>query len=615
MWALCPPSTHSVLGAVHLASGMIPCAGVTPATMSEAMQGSNRELAALLRDVATALRVKGADRFVVEAYERAAHAVAHLGEPVRELWRQGRLTTIPGVGPSIAAHLDEWFRTGRCARFEEALAGVPDAVLELVHVPGIGPATALKLAAAGVEDLDDLARKLEGGELRAAGLSEAMVRRIAQGLAELARRPHRMLLPVALAAAEPVLRYLRAAPAVVRAELAGSIRRRCATAGNINIAVAATDGAALLHHARAFTGADAVAPFDVGPLLATHARVEASALHGITLRLSGGQRVDALAVPPNHFGALWQWFTGSPAHNAALMERASARGLALGPDGMRGPDGQPLPTPEEEQVYALLGLPVPPPELRENWGELEVGPNLPRLLLLEDVRGDCHSHTTWSDGRDSARAMVEAALALGREYLVITDHSYPTVDFAARARELAALQRAFPQIRIVNGLEVNITIDGRLQVPDAVLAAHQFCLASIHTGFRQPRELITRRLLTALEYPFINGIAHPTGRLLLRREGVDADWDAVFAACLRFDKCLEIDGPADRLDLPDHLVREAVRRGVKLVVDSDAHRAEELQNVLGAVDVARRGWAGPDDVLNTLPFAEFARRAHVRGAP
>ncbi|MCL6554615.1 MAG: LLM class flavin-dependent oxidoreductase [Firmicutes bacterium] len=187
------------------------------------------------------------------------------------------------------------------------------------------------------------------------------------------------------------------------------------------------------------------------------------------------------------------------------------------------------------------------------------------------------------------------------------------LDFAARARELAGLQQAFPQIRLVNGLEVNITIDGRLQVPDEVLAAHQFCLASIHTGFRQPREVITRRLLAALAHPAINGIAHPTGRLLLQREGVDADWDAVFEACLHYDKVLEIDGPADRLDLPDYLVREAVRRGVKLVVDSDAHRTEELGNVLGAVDVARRGWAGPANVLNTLPFAEFVHQARVRG--
>ena len=195
---------------------------------------------------------------------------------------------------------------------------------------------------------------------------------------------------------------------------------------------------------------------------------------------------------------------------------------------------------------------------------------------------------------------------------MITDHSYPSLDFAARARELADVRRQFPDVQIVNGLEVNITVEGGLQVPDDVLAAHQFCLASIHTGFRQPRDVITARLLAALAHPAINGIAHPTGRLLLRREGVEADWDAVFDACLQRDKFLEIDGPPDRLDLPDELVREAVRRGVKLTVDSDAHSTGELVLQERGVDVARRGWVEPRHVLNTLPWPEFAREAHVR---
>lgn len=228
------------------------------------------------------------------------------------------------------------------------------------------------------------------------------------------------------------------------------------------------------------------------------------------------------------------------------------------------------------------------------------------------IRGDCHSHTSWSDGRDNAMRMIEAARALRREYLIITDHSYPNLNFARRAVEIGQLQRAYADIRLVNGLEVNITVEGGLQVPDDVLAAHQFCLASIHTGFRQPREVITKRLLTALAHPSINGIAHPTGRLLLRREGIEADWEAVFDACLKHDKFLEIDGPADRLDLPDHLVREAVRRGVKLTIDSDAHATEEFGNLAGGIDVARRGWAEPRHILNTLPFKDFAREAHVR---
>lgn len=570
-------------------------------------EASNREVAALLRDVAMALKIKGADRFQAGSYDTAARGVAHAPVPVRDLWRQGRLTDIAGVGGTIAGHLDEWFRTGRAARFDEALAGIPDVVLELVQIPGVGPATAQKLAAAGVEDLDDLERRLERGDLTGSGLTAKAQEKIAQGLAELTRRPDRVLLPAALTAAGPLLAHLRAAPAVMRAELAGSARRRCSTVANLNFAVAATEIDAALAHARTFPGVERAEPLLVR---ASEGERHGEGAQGLALTLHSGLPVQVLAVPPERFGALWQWQTGSAAHNAALARVAIARGLQLGPDGLHGTDG-PRATPEEADVYRMLGREFPSPELREDRGELD-GP-WPRLLAAEDIRGDCHSHTTWSDGRDSARAMIEAAIALGREYLVLTDHSYPNLNYAQRAVEIEMLQHAYPQIRLVNGLEVNITVEGGLQVPDGVLAAHQFCLASIHTGFRQPREVITRRLLSALAHPAINGIAHPTGRLLLRREGIEADWEAVFDACLRHDKFLEIDGPPDRLDLPDELVREAVRRGVKLTVDSDAHATEELHNLITGIDVARRGWAGPANVLNTLPYDVFRREARVRG--
>ena len=576
----------------------------------ESLGGSNREVAALLRDVAVALRIKGADRFQAAAYESAASGVLHTTAPVRELWRAGRLTDIPGIGGTIAGHLDEWFRTGHAARFDEALDGIPDVVLELVRIPGVGPATAQKLAAAGVEDMDDLERRLERGDLASVGLGVKMLERIAQGLGELTRRPNRMLLPVALAAAAPLIHYLRVAPFVEHSEALGSIRRRCATVADIDLGVAAHDLPAVVAHLRSFPGAEVVAP---KPL--PGAQASSDMLQSVSVALHNGRQVDVLIGTPERYGALRQWLTGSAAHNDALARWAAERGLTLGPDGVRDGGGALIPTPDEEDVYRLLGLGAPPPELREGTGEMEAAAEglLPRLVTADDIRGDCHSHTSWSDGRDGAARMIEAARALGREYLVITDHSYPNLAFARRAVELQELQRAYRDIRIVNGLEVNITVEGGLQVPDDVLAAHQFCLASIHTGFRQPRDVVTRRLLAALAHPSINGIAHPTGRLLLRREGIEADWEVVFDACLRYDKFLEIDGPADRLDLPDDLVREAVRRGVKLTIDSDAHATEELHNLLSGIDVARRGWVEPRHVLNTLPYKDFVREAHVRG--
>jgi len=277
--------------------------------------------------------------------------------------------------------------------------------------------------------------------------------------------------------------------------------------------------------------------------------------------------------------------------------------------------GELPPRPDEGAVYQALGLQWIPPELREDRGEIEAGAHgdLPALIRLADLRGDCHTHTRWSDGRDTLADMLTAVRGRGHQYVVVTDHSYPNLDFVDRAREIKAVRKLFPDLVIVNGLEVNITTEGGLQVPDEVLAAHQFCLGSIHTGFRQPREQITQRLLAALAHPSINGIAHPTGRLLLRREGIEADWEAVFDACLRHDKFLEIDGPPDRLDLPDELVREAVRRGVKLTIDSDAHSTGDLVLQERGIDVARRGWVEPRHVLNTLPWRDFAREAHVRG--
>lgn len=553
----------------------------------------------MLRDVAAVLRMQGADRFQAAAYDRAARGVETHPESLARLWEAGRLRNVAGVGGSISQHLDELFRTGRVAYWEELIGGVPEVVFELLRIPGVGQVTAWKLARAGVEDREDLERRLEAGSLIAAGFRAKQLSGIAAGLAELNRRPDRMLLPVAESLAAPLLAALRATAGVLRADALGSLRRRTATQRDINIGVASDDIGAV---------------FDSLGGLPSVLGVERTGADAAVLMLHGGQAVDLRLAVPEYYGAVMVWFTGSAAHVGELAHRAIERGLRLTPSGLAGQDGSLLRTPEEETVYGALGLPVPPPELRENRGEIAAGSagRLPGLIALADLRGDCHTHTRWSDGRDTLFEMLEAVQARGHEYVAITDHSYPSMDFVERVREIDAARRLFPNVQIVNGLEVNITVEGGLQVPDEVLAMHQFCLASIHTGFRQPRGVVTARLLAALRHPSINGIAHPTGRLLLRREGIDADWEAVFEECLRQDKFLEIDAPPDRLDLPDELVREAVRRGVKLTVDSDAHASGDLGHQARGIDVARRGWAEPRHVLNTLGWQDFVREAHVR---
>jgi DNA polymerase (family 10) len=560
---------------------------------------TNDEIAGMLQDVAAALRMRGADRFQAAAYDRAARGVATHPDSLARLWEAGRLRNVAGVGGSITQHLDELFRNGRVAYWDRLTGGIPEVVFELLRVPGVGQVTAWKLARAGVEDLEDLERKLDAGSLIAAGFREKQLSGIAAGLAELNRRPDRILLPVAESLAAPLLAVLREIAGVSRADVLGSPRRRTATQRDINLGVATDEVDAVLSSMRGLPS-----------VLSVTRDGEAAA----TLTLHGGQPVDVRFAPPERYGALQVWFTGSAAHTGRLAHRAIERRLRLMPTGLYDESESALLTPDEASVYQVLGLEMVPPELREDRGEVEAAESgsLPHLIVAADLRGDCHAHTRWSDGRDTLLEMLEAIQARGHEYAVITDHSYPNMDFVERAREIDAARRLFPRLQIVNGLEVNITVEGGLQVPDEVLAMHQFCLASIHTGFRQPREVITGRLLAALRHPSINGIAHPTGRLLLRREGIDADWDAVFEECLRQDKFLEIDGPPDRLDLPDDLVREAVRRGVKLTIDSDAHATGELSHQVRGIDVARRGWVEARHVLNALPWSDFAREAHIR---
>jgi DNA polymerase (family 10) len=370
--------------------------------------------------------------------------------------------------------------------------------------------------------------------------------------------------------------------------------------GDLDLVATASDQRGLIRHFLTFHGVESV--IDSGATAAT-------------IRLQNGVRVDLLTSPPHNYGALLHHFTGSKHHNIHLRRIANERGFSVSEHGVRRlATNEVVPAATEEEVYGLLGMQTPPPELREDTGEIEaaLAGTLPVLVEVAQIRGDCHTHTLWSAGRDSPPDMIAACRDLGREYMVITDHSYPSLNFATRSRELDALRANDLGIRLLDGLEVNITSEGGLQVPDEVLARHEYCIASIHSSFRQPRDVMTARLLAALANPYINGIAHPTGRLINQREGIDADWDAVMDACLRYDKFLEIDGWPDRLDLPDNLVREAVRRGVKLVIDSDAHAIDQLPAQRYGVDVARRGWAAPANILNTLPYEDFVREAHVR---
>ena len=563
---------------------------------------TNQEIADLLRSVAAAYSMKGLNRFQIIAYEGAADGIEHATSDVTDLWKhEGKegLKQIPGIGEGIAVHLDELFRTGQVAHFEDVLKDYPEGLFSLLKVPGVGPKTALKLVELGVDDLRGLKNAIQDRSIEGK-VTDKLLMKLREGLEEYQKRSDRMLLPMAEELADIIVGYLTKAPFIRKADPLGSLRRKVSTIGDIDIAVASDDIKKVKAHL-----------LDL-PILG---KILEEGETTLTLVLKNGIRVDIMVQPLTSYGALIQHFTGSKHHNIKLRSYANKRGFSLSEHGIKEIKSKTLlPVEDEGKIYELLGMQVPPPEIREDTGEIEaaIDQKLPVLVALGDIKGDVHTHTTWSDGHNSVSEMAEKAKNLGYKYMAITDHSYPNLDFSKRIKQIEQYNDSENGIRVIIGLEVNITASCGLQVSNRVLSEHEFILASIHSSFRQDKETITKRLVYALEHPLVNGIAHPTGRILLERSGYEADWEKVFEACLKYDKFLEINSFPDRMDLPDILVREAVGKGVKLVVNTDSHHLEHMTLMKYGVGVARRGWTTKKSILNALDLPEFVKEAHVR---
>lgn len=554
---------------------------------------TNQEISDLLSSVAAAYTIKGMNRFQIIAYENAASGIEHATADLRDLWQEGKLAEIPGVGSHIEEYLDELFSTGEVKHFDQVMKGIPKAVFPLLKIPGIGPKTALKLAEVGVEGADDLKDKIESGFLIEKGFSEKNLANINRGLEEYMRRSDRLLLPIAAEIAANVQDYLEKSPVVDRIEPLGSLRRKLATIGDIDFAISSKNPQEALNYFTKFTG--------------TRNIVESGAFSA-TINLKNGVNVDILVQPPERYGSLLQHFTGSKHHNIHLRKLALEKGYSISEQGVKEvKSGKLIEMKDEKGVYDLLKMQTPIPEIREDAGEIEaaLAHQLPRFIEEGDLRGDLHTHTSWSDGQFSIKEMADAGKKLGHEYLAITDHSYPNLKFKDRIEAIEQYNYSRTNYRVIYGLEVNINADATLQVPDEILKMHQWNTASIHTAFRQSREEITSRLVKALEHPYIDALSHPTGRLLLEREGIDADWEKVFDTAVKVDKPLEINSFPNRLDLPDNLVREAVKRRVKFVINTDSHQMVHLGLLPFGVAVARRGWVEKELVLNTLPWSKF----------
>ena len=566
----------------------------------------NADVAELIERLGDLYELDGAVVYRVLAYRKAARRIMDAGESVERLSAEGRLTELPDVGATIAAKIEELRTTGTMAALERLQARYPTGLVDVMRLPGVGAKTARRLFdTLGVASIDDLRRAAEEGRIREVPrLSERTEQRLLAAIAAGAEpRKREVLLDRALERAEGLLAALRSHPACAVASEAGSLRRRRETVGDIDLIAASDDAAALL---RAF---------------AEHGRdVDVTALGDTKATIVGhdGLQVDLRVVPPAAFGNLLQHFTGSKGHNVALREDAAARGLRVSEWGILDVErGETFQFADEAEVYAHLGYAFVPPELRENDGELEAARagTLPSLVRVEDVRGDLHTHSTASDGRDSVQAMAAAARGRGYGYLAVTDHTKAVgmgigldaaqiVEHAAAVRVHAA-ELAPHGFALLAGVEVDILADGSLDLPDEILAGLDWVVASVHGARGQTREQLTRRLVTAARHPHVDVIGHPTGRLLGRRDPYDVDMEALVAACAEAGTFLEINSNPDRLDLKPAHARLALSRGVRLVVDTDAHRTRTLGLMPYGIAMARRAWARAEDVVNTRPWPEL----------
>ncbi len=571
---------------------------------------SNRQIAKLLRFVAAAYTVKGGDYFKIVAYDKAADSIEHSTSEVKDLWEENKLDTIPGLGKSIIGYLDELFKTGHVKHFEELKKDLPPAMFEFLDIPGMGPKSAYKLAKElKLENLADLEKAAKNGEIRSLpGFGEKSEKEILEAISLFRNRPSRYLLPFAFAAAERILAYLRDLKECERAEPLGSLRRMVATVGDVDVAVASSSPAKIIESFKKYKEVQKV--LGAGPMAS-------SAI------LQNGLQVDLKVLPTDSFGSLLQHFTGSKNHNIHLREFALKKGMSLSEHGIKYKKKL-YKFKDEHAFYKFLGLPWMEPELREDTGEIEaaIKNNLPKVVSIDDIKGDIHLHSDFPIepshdlGKNSFEEIVKKAKSLRYEYVGFSDHS-PGVSTHSEKQIIDLIKRRsdkIEQIRtsekhlgILNLIEIDILTNRTLSIPEAGLKLLDGVIAGIHSSHGQDKKMITKRMLVAINSPYVQVISHPTNRLLLQRESSDADWPTVFEACKKTGTILEINAWPNRLDLPDTLVREAIRYGIKMIINTDSHAVYQMDNMRFGVAVARRGWAEKKDIINTLPWGEFKK--------
>ncbi len=580
---------------------------------------TNRDIADRFEKIAVMLEIKGEIIHRVLSYRRAGESIRELPRDLRAIAAEGGLTDLPNIGDTLAAKITELLETGKLEFYERLSAEIPPGLVDIVAINGVGPKKArLFWKELGIVTIEGLEAAARAGKLRdLEKMGEKSEKKIIEAIEALSRRTGRTPLGKALPAAQAILQRLLAVPGALEGAIGGSIRRGRPTIGDVDILIASDHAAPIM---------DALVSMENVARVLGHGPTKSS------VELLSGLQVDVRVLEKARWGTALCYFTGSQAHNVRLRNLALKRGFSLNEhafspvdeNGSIVEDAPKTLCATEEEVYALLGLPFIPPELREDAGEIEAAQasKLPALITMNDLRGDLHMHTTWSDGTLSVREMAEAAYARGREYIVITDHSRSLgignglsierlLEQQEEVRRVDAEMKG--RIRVFHGTEMDMNADGSLDYPDEVLEKLDFVVASLHVSLRQDRTTITRRVLNALQNPHVDLIGHPTAQYIPDREPADLDMDAIFEAAKVSGTALEINSNPRRLDLEAPYARRAVEMGIPIAIDSDAHAPEQMDLLPYGILTARRGWVEARSVINTWPVEQFMAWTRARG--
>lgn len=570
----------------------------------------NHEVAEILSKIAKALALKDENFFKIRAYSRAARAIKDLPEDIEEISKKESLTNIPGLGEGIAKKVKEYLKTGKMSKYEEVTRDIPKSLLTLLDIRDLGP----KILGAlhkelGVENLDDLKKVIEDGSFqKLEGLGDKSAKKFIENIKvyeERMGKERRFLIGEVMATVDQIVKKLKEVDSVSRVAPAGSYRRMKETVGDLDILVESNDNRKVMKKFTAFS--------EVKKVLESGETKTSVVVEGLDIQM------DLRVVPKRSFGAALMYFTGSKDHNVRIRSLALKRGLKVNEYGVFRNDTM-VAGKTEEEIYKFLNLQFIPPEIREDRGEVEkaMEGQLPKLLGYGDIKGNLHTHTRYSDGENTIRELVKKSIEFGYSYLGISDHS-KTASYAnglsvnnlkKQCDEIDKLNKEFDKIRILKGIECDILPDGSLDYDENILKSLDFVIGAIHSNFKKK---VTQRMEKALENPYLTVLAHPTGRLISKREGYDVDLGSVLDKANKEGKILEINAYYDRLDLDEHNAREAYKKGIKLMINTDAHNLRMFDWMILGIGIARRAWLPSSAIVNTLTLKDFLKAIKRNG--